>query len=61
MLPYNRNHFSSQQIADSVGLTRQHVVNRIMKHPDFPKFVKVISRKTKFCNAEEIAHYFKRK
>lgn len=49
------------QIAEILRLTRQHVTDKIIKRPDFPKPVVYVSRRTRYWSREDVIRWARRK
>lgn len=52
---------STHDIALLLGVSREHVTNRIVKHPDFPKPIVNLSQRIRSWAADEVLAYFKKR
>jgi predicted DNA-binding transcriptional regulator AlpA len=50
---------NTQDIATLLGVSRQHVTNRIVKRPDFPKPVINLTQRLRAWRTDEVLAYFK--
>lgn len=50
---------TTTDIAELLGVCRQHVTNRVTKRPDFPAPVVNLSQRTKRWSADEVAKYLR--
>lgn len=51
----------TKDIALLLSVSREHVTNRIVKHPDFPKPAINLSQRIRVWNADEVLAYFKKR